>query len=503
MEDMNKITIREKAIAYYDEANYKFKQRNMNDVITNIQEAIPLFKDIEDYEYYGKCMNLLGVAYGISGNDVMSIDCYLDGLTYSKTHNIRSLMAYFYNNIGSRFQELGAHTTALEYFLKSKKELEEGLEKHYINHERIVVINQINLAISLTLLQKYEEAEVYLSKLEPKIKTELVKPYELALIFLRSKIEIAKGNDTYARSHLNEMLHCVKTTDDLTDYNQYIKQIIMLCLDLCEYSYANQVICCYESFAEEQTSIYNKLLAVEFRIKYCKKMGLTKLYRKLCIEHMELYEMVAEQNNIEKIKVFETKIELKRNEEKRLKAEKINKDLTVKSVMDPLTGIYNRYHLEQELKTLIKEKSASNENMVVGIIDVDCFKEYNDNYGHISGDQCLISVVNEINQHVAHYGNLYRYGGDEFLLILHDDNVDTVKNIASNIKKGIAKLHILHKYSKVEDYVTLSQGYVIITPSDSDTNESIIKYADRALYSVKKNKKNGYRIIIENKDKNE
>ena len=158
--------------------------------------------------------------------------------------------------------------------------------------------------------------------------------------------------------------------------------------------------------------------------------------------------------------------------------------------IDGVTGIFNRRFLEKLIKESKKDNDRS-EVMSVLMIDVDFFKKYNDNYGHLKGDDVLRSM-GSILKSVCNDDNKIpiRYGGEEFLLILHNIGYDESIEIATDILEKVRKAKIEHKYSEVSDFVTVSVG--ISTTRDFKDYLDLIKEADEALYIAKNNGKNKY-----------
>lgn len=120
------------------------------------------------------------------------------------------------------------------------------------------------------------------------------------------------------------------------------------------------------------------------------------------------------------------------------------------------------------------------------MIDIDHFKAYNDTYGHQEGDECLIKVTTSIRNTVNNPGDMvYRYGGEEFTVILPETNKQDAKVIAENIRKNIEDLCIPHEGSKVSDVVTVSIGLATLTPTEDKNAKQLIELADNALYEAK------------------
>lgn len=119
--------------------------------------------------------------------------------------------------------------------------------------------------------------------------------------------------------------------------------------------------------------------------------------------------------------------------------------------------------------------------------DVDCFKIYNDSYGHQCEDECLQQVAKALRNALKRPGDfIARYGGEEFVVVLPDTELEGARQIAENMRKNIDSLKIAFKESTVRDQVTVSMGIAVTVPVADSKLDSLIGSADKALYQAKK-----------------
>ncbi|MCL1814196.1 MAG: GGDEF domain-containing protein [Treponema sp.] len=164
-----------------------------------------------------------------------------------------------------------------------------------------------------------------------------------------------------------------------------------------------------------------------------------------------------------------------------------------KSIVDALTGIYNRRFLDENLEHIIKSLSRSEGKLSLLMLDVDYFKKYNDTYGHTMGDICLKTLANTIVQSITRADDFVaRYGGEEFVIVL--PNVDECGStmIAERVLKNVREQNIPHKSSDAAGFVTVSIGGVTSIVDHSHTAHDYIRKADQALYTSKQNGRNRY-----------
>lgn len=163
---------------------------------------------------------------------------------------------------------------------------------------------------------------------------------------------------------------------------------------------------------------------------------------------------------------------------------------------DPLTGLYNRGAINQKLNHLVDYAYRENKTITLMLLDVDFFKPFNDHYGHIAGDKCLIQVANALSSHCKRPLDFAgRYGGEEFLIVWFDAKPTEVDQLASNVRNHIAAQKIPHNASKVAEILTFSAGIVSGTPAIPDAAQSLLQQADQCLYRAKDSGRN--RILIQ------
>ena len=171
---------------------------------------------------------------------------------------------------------------------------------------------------------------------------------------------------------------------------------------------------------------------------------------------------------------------------KNKKINKLNAKLKELNTIDPLTKVYNRGYLNKKLEIACKNK----EEISFIMLDIDSFKLYNDNYGHINGDKALIEV-SRIIKSVFKDDMVFRYGGEEFSVLSYKTIEELIKYV-EKLRLEIYNKNIEHKYSKVSDRITLSIGLASSKLSKDDALIELNKKADENLYKSKEQGRNRY-----------
>jgi diguanylate cyclase (GGDEF)-like protein len=160
-------------------------------------------------------------------------------------------------------------------------------------------------------------------------------------------------------------------------------------------------------------------------------------------------------------------------------------DLRELAIKDGLTGLYNRRYLDEIWGLIQRESQKPDVQLAFIMTDIDNFKTYNDTYGHQKGDEVLKEVSRILKEQIRRKTDyVFRYGGEEFSLLLYGADKEKTHMICENIRQGIYNLNITHKKSSL-NRVTISLGAVICPLKSGKDSKSIIKLADDALYQAK------------------
>jgi diguanylate cyclase (GGDEF)-like protein len=151
---------------------------------------------------------------------------------------------------------------------------------------------------------------------------------------------------------------------------------------------------------------------------------------------------------------------------------------------DPLTGLGNRRSLEQDLEVLYARSRRYGRGFALAMCDLDRFKAYNDTHGHQAGDQALRAVAAAIVGELRGSDSIYRYGGEEFLLVLPEQTLETAQIAVERVRSVVERLAIKHTAAG-DRVLTLSAGITAYAPGDATTTEDLLRQADAALYRAK------------------
>ena len=157
-----------------------------------------------------------------------------------------------------------------------------------------------------------------------------------------------------------------------------------------------------------------------------------------------------------------------------------------KALVDALTNVLNRNAYNMKIGELVHEYKRYKEEWALLVLDIDHFKKFNDTYGHKTGDKVLKSVAATVSNSIRVSDHIFRYGGEEFVVILSRINKETTKTLSEKIRREVERDYFVDGDNELK--VTMSIGAAIITPED--TEASLFERADKALYQAKQNGRN-------------
>jgi len=166
-----------------------------------------------------------------------------------------------------------------------------------------------------------------------------------------------------------------------------------------------------------------------------------------------------------------------------------NEKLEDEANRDALTGIANRRRLDEYLEEAVNEAASNSTPLTIMLADIDYFKQFNDHYGHLIGDDCLREVAQCLRRYCSRDGELVaRYGGEEFCLTFKGMTAIAAREHANLVLTKIRELQIENIDSPDKPYITLSIGVTTLNANKHvDSAKNLLEQADKALYQAKQN----------------
>lgn len=172
--------------------------------------------------------------------------------------------------------------------------------------------------------------------------------------------------------------------------------------------------------------------------------------------------------------------------------DEVNLQLLRLTQLDPLTEVVNRRGLDESLERAWRIRQRERSELSLIFLDIDHFKPYNDNYGHQQGDECLKAFSRIVSDQLHRPADmLARFGGEEFVILLPNTDLEGAQNIADQILTALAGNKIEHEHSETADYVTASMG-ISSSLLGAKNAEELLHQADSAVYEAKESGRNRF-----------
>ena len=524
----------ELVIEYLRDRSYEIMSTpNGNDkAIKLLEEAVKIAKEIV-YEDLEDVYLTLGMAYWYGGRLLESTESKLEALIIAESKNNEKNVCQILTVLGVDYTELKEYDEAINYLAKAMEyNLDDESEDAWCKSYSLINLCEVYTHTGEYDLAKetFEQLETYIGKQADGVRKE---DYITTMYVSKADLLTEMGNPSQALKLLDLAQERYNSRIDFTFYHlnvriteeygdayykigdygkalTYHKEAGKLAKEIeapqVQEDYNEKIYKDYKALGDcNNALIYleknNELKTQIYRdkSKYYSQYLVSKFESEK--KSQELWKLQQYKSNTRKILfalvvttliilIFTYHIYRKNKEINRLN--KLFKDL---SVTDALTSIQNRRALDEFLAgnwALYKETKMP---ISFVMLDIDYFKKYNDNYGHMKGDKALELVAKSIKQSCRKSDFVARYGGEEFIIIMPNTGKNQAISVVERINKNIYNLNIKHEYSDVSDRVTISAGISTAYIGTTKDYKDYIKIADKALYKSKENGRNTYTLL--------
>lgn len=455
-----------------------------------VRRGKDIFEEIGELRKKSSALNVLSIILDEMGNDAMSMECLLEAIDDSLEIEAFDMASKVYNNLGSKFMYLKSYERALDYFKKALDMFEKAVENNQasdIDIQAFALVLNLNISTTYCYMGNNEKAREYYAIAKEKS----THPYCEKVLFtfqcFEGMVLWKTGDEKQAAELIDTIIEGARNCEYTTDYLETFSELLELLKAMKEYDKWKEVLELIESRMKDEMSLYDKMGLIELWLDYYKATNNSEEYVKISSKYYELYQEKEFHEYEKRAEMLESMTEMRRSRKQKEQTDKI-------VFLDPLTQIGNRNRLLRDSDEFIRTSATNKTSISIGLVDVDYFKECNDTYGHIVGDECLKSVAKVLTEAVGERGNVYRYGGDEFLILMPAISEEEVLVVGKAIKDKFDELNIPNINSPVVPHVSVSQGYTQVYASINDTIEKLINSADSVLYSVKRGGRNNYKF---------
>ena len=438
---------------------------------------------------------LLARAYNLIGLDAMNNGCfdiayhyYMTPLRIASSVENSVVVGIASFNIAQVFLLLNDLKKAKHYSMLSLRYEQDHKEDVYY-HRNLIIGNYAYSLINL-LLGNIKTADRYAKKIDKHfdaLEYKGMDGVEIPVHCLRVMLALEHNEEKEAKALIAGTNKIFSRKVQLFDYMEDLKIYCNFLLKHGLHDAVKDIIRLIDKDINRTEVNYMIRALDDIKIAYYEAIGDTaRTLQYLQEQHAIAAKQSTEQNDLylNSINLIDT-MEMLRIEQQTVQKE--NAALQVKANTDALTGIPNRYALNQAFAEAYERACLNRTNLALEILDIDFFKEYNDTYGHPAGDACL-EIISKTLLEMAKQKDIFcaRYGGDEFVILYENKTDKMIHALAEELEKQISSYQIEHKANTLSPYVTISQGICNSVPTKSSSLWEYLSVADAALYAVKK-----------------
>ena len=449
-----------------------------------LTEGVGCLENARMYELLAKAHNMMGAVSDRKNNRMLALSSYYNSLKYAEKYHFyyiqgmaESNIAYTLVRMRLRQEAIQHYRTAIDFYSKSEK-------TYQLNYNRINCM--IECGCCHMYMGEMEEALRLWNQIEQIIREAPESYYsKITLEMYRISCELLQGHEEEALKLAADLLEQLSDRDVFEEIMDELVILAGILEILPDGKYLEELIRIIdEKHIEEHYNIFLDLYPI--KSEFLQKKGLTWEYIDYTRQYFDIYEKYQRENREALINVIELQNRLKNVTLDWTNMKASNQELESLAMHDELTGLANRTFLHEYLTSSFEHAYEEHELMGVELMDIDFFKEYNDHYGHLAGDQCLKAIAGVLRKQQVP-GKIFcaRYGGDEFMILYTGMTVEKIRRVAEDILRKVRKLKLPHECSNCSNYVSVSQGVFVRIPVGNNKEWDFTSRADDLLYKTK------------------
>ena len=480
------------ALGYYHEGVVYYVLNDGVHFYDSVTQALSYLSKVEEWELMARCYNFLGIFSVNHGNAAIGLDYYLNALQCCKKGENPAFASTVKINRGVLNIIYGRYDDAIQV-------LQEAFD-YYSKHPELARYDDYMICVYENMAKAYLckgdliEAKCCFENIYAEHGDFLEDEMMLTVLATEAMYYHIAGKDEkcqerIARIH-KELTSNMPIMDMFDDFYDYIK--ILLERD-CEEEFW-KLIDIMEPMVKS-LDITNMILKIlSMKLQFYRKHKMHAEYLQAAALYYEYSERATVENNTMMNNVLNLRRSLEEVNIAKMEIEEKNVILQAKSETDALTGLSNRFRLNDYSEMAFQKALDEGTSLAVEILDMDNFKGYNDRYGHQRGDECIQLVASAIKSMEEFGAKTFRYGGDEFMLIYEGKTREEIIECAAELRNRVMALNIEHPASKVSSVMTISQGFCWDIPVEGNRMWDYLHAADDMLYRVKQRKRNNFCI---------
>ncbi len=480
--------------AYFSRGETYYLLNDANHFYSEMIRALAPLENVHEWGYLAIANNMLGIASLNRGNAPYALDYYIKAITICQKYSLPDIEWIIHLNLGSLYLNIDEHQKAINHietclsYVKNHKDIDNYIES----------LTSIYLGLGRAYLKlDYQNKALEIEKKLKNTCLPFLQEIDKLVIYcyfarLHNYIEENEARDYWIQLINSKITTKMPVMDVFDDFYEYLDMLLQI-------EKYDDFFITYELLDDltKKTTIKNlerKLLTL--KIRYFRRTGQLEEYKKSSVLYFEFSEFMEKENQLMVSNMIVMRNSYMELTQINQKVEQQNTYLQKRSETDPLTGMYNRLKLNEYSEKAFHKAQNNKTSFAIEIFDIDFFKQYNDNYGHQKGDDCIRFIAQTVIDFVNQEGLFAaRYGGDEFIVIYEGLKKDEVEDLVKRLRELIYNANIEHDFSLTDKRVTLSQGVCYGIPNTGQSLYDFLQLADKMLYEVKQKNRNDYMIV--------
>lgn len=479
--------------AYFSKGETYYLLNDATNFYSEMLSCMGPMEHVKEWGYVAMANNMLGIVSLNRGNAPFALDYFIKAISICEDYSLPDIEWMIHMNLGSLYLNIEEYQKSISHT--------EIAYRYLIDHKSIDGFTESYTAILLGMGRAYLklDRDDRCLEIEKKLKTDCL-PFlndmdRIVIYCFFARVHQAIGEDEardywidMVNNHASTSMPILDVFDDFYDYLQMLLSIEKYDDFFKAYTVLDDLT--------KHTSIKNlerKLLTL--KIRYYRRVGQIEEYKIASVLYFELSEFMERENRLMVSNMIVMRNSYMELTQINKKVEEKNTFLQKRSETDPLTGMYNRLKLNEYSEEAFEKALINRSSIAVEILDIDFFKQYNDNYGHQEGDNCIRFIAGRLLEFAKEEGIFAaRYGGDEFVVIYEGLSREMVEAKANELRDAIYQERWEHKFSLTDDIVTISQGICYGIPERDASMFAYLQGADKMLYEVKQQSRNAIKI---------
>ena len=471
-------------LGLYYLAEYYWQNDEYENTLQCLTESIGYLKNERMYELLARTYNMMGAVSDRKNNRMVALSSYYNCLQYAEKYHFYYIQGMAESNIAYTLVRMRLRQEAIQHYRTAIVAYSKSEKTYQLNYNRINCM--IECGCCHMYLGEMEEALRLWHQIEQIIREAPESYYsKITLEMYRISCELLQGHEEEALKLAADLLEQLADRDVFEEIMDELVILAGILAILPDGKYLEELIRIIdEKHIEEHYNIFLDLYP--FKSELLQKKGLTREYIDYTRQYFDIYEKYQQENREALINVIELQNRLKNVTLDWTNMKASNRELESLAMHDELTGLANRAFLHEYFTGSFEHAYEEHELMGVELMDIDFFKEYNDHYGHLAGDQCLKAIAGVLRKQQVP-GKIFcaRYGGDEFMILYTGMTAEKIRRVSEDILREVRNLKIPHECSNCSNYVSVSQGVFVRIPVGNNREWDFTSRADDLLYKAK------------------